>query len=161
MKNRMKFIIRVLKFANYVTNLDQNKIRKRKIPKKLEHYFTESIQNSEISESDSISSMNFKISLYYESIDCIITNINSRFDNKLTDILIGINACHPKSKHFINFEIMIPFATHYNLNLYNLKSNVETAKLLLKECIHIFDVYDKLIDYSNSMPDLMITSKYH
>jgi len=73
----------------------------------------------------------------------------------MTGILLGISAIHPKSKLFMDFDVMTPFATHYNLNLDNLKQNCETAKMFFKDIEHIFSLYEKLNDFSHSMYDLL------
>jgi hypothetical protein len=117
-------------------------LESRKIPKHLQQYFIT------ISNSSSVKASEFyKINLFFTSIDCLLLNISERFDTKMTGILLGISAIHPKSKLFMDFDVMTPFATHYNLNLDNLKQNCETIKILFK-IIDIFSLYEKLNDFS-------------
>jgi hypothetical protein len=131
-------------------NIETNSSRSRKIPKNLEQYFVT------ISNSSSVKTSQFyKINLFFASIDCLLLNISERFDSKMTGILLGISAIHPKSKLFMDFDVMTPFATHYNLNLDDLKQNCETAKILFKDIEDIFNLYEKLNDFSHSMYDLL------
>ena len=87
-----------------------------------------------------------RTTIFYPILDKALKELNERFSQQSMEFLTGIDSFSPKSKQFLNFENLRPFAMQYKSNVADLEiefkqltrlmnrkktSNEFTAKTLL------------------------------
>lgn len=74
----------------------------------------------------------FPRSLFYQVIDCLITELKRRFSKKSCEIMQGVQSLNPKSATFLNEEPLFAFAQTFESDLGDLKYEVHQTKRLLE-----------------------------
>lgn len=104
--------------------------RFRKMPNKFKNYFVQE-ELSFLEEEDYVSEEDYRIHLFIPVIDRIIKELESRFSSS-SAILHGLSAMNPKHKNFLNYEIVKPLATHYDVNTEILQSEMKILPNAIK-----------------------------
>ncbi|KAL6476361.1 hypothetical protein MHYP_G00148600 [Metynnis hypsauchen] len=73
----------------------------------------------------------FSRALFYQVIDCLITELKRCFSKKSCEIMKGVQSLNPKSATFLNEEPLCAFAQTYESDLSDLKHEVHQTKRLL------------------------------
>ena len=87
--------------------------RKHKLPAKLcDALLTTTVgHREELSTEDQ-----YCVSIYYRVLDCMIDELNKRFNNESKLCMKGISACSPKSKNFFDFATIKPMLVNYKIS---------------------------------------------
>ncbi|KAI6658766.1 Zinc finger MYM-type protein 1-like [Oopsacas minuta] len=87
--------------------------RKHKLPGKL----CDALLTTTVVHREELSTENqYCISIYYRVLDCIIDELNKRFNNESKLCMKGISACSPKSKNFFEFATIKPMLVNYKIS---------------------------------------------
>lgn len=66
----------------------------------------------------------FPRSLFYQVIDCLITELKRRFSKKSCEIMQGVQSLNPNSATFLSEEPLFAFAQTFESDLSDLKHKV-------------------------------------
>ena len=86
----------------------------------------------------------YKERLFDKVIKVFVDELDKRFDRTVCDILRAMASLAPQSSHFLDFEALKPFITHYALDAKLLKSEIDVFSAQYRnvepECKSLLDV---------------------
>ena len=95
------------------SNITSTAPRRNKRKKMDDYYKTETTgRREEASDSDS-----FRRSLFYPTLDRMISELESRFSEESEEVLRGVDACNPSSEYFLDLKHLHGFAEFYKIEL--------------------------------------------
>lgn len=111
-----------------IKNLETQKlVRTKKLPANLANYLTETISESrKIQNNDDL-----RLMIFYPVIDRIVNELNRRFKIN-SPTLNGISSLNPKNSTFLNFDNILPFASHYGVDTDSLEVELKLLPKLIK-----------------------------
>ena len=88
---------------------------------------TETVGNNTLPE---LSTENYKVHVYFATIDVIVSEMKERFSNTNISLLKSVGSLNPKSKHFLSPSCLSPIFSHYSdiLPQGNLENEISTLK---------------------------------
>ncbi|KAF0714306.1 zinc finger MYM-type protein 1-like [Aphis craccivora] len=100
----------------------------RKLPVRFASYITElpTSENSTVMCKNDV-----KIIIFNPVIDGMINELQRRFSDN-NPILSGISSLNPQNKSFLDFQILLPFAKHYDVDIESLESELKLIPKLIK-----------------------------
>lgn len=103
-------------------------VKNRKLPARLQG----SILSSETVGNQSPPMEEYRVQLYYATIDIMVGEIEARFDSVNLPLMKAMQTLTPKSAKFLDFDTLVPFLSHYSI------SPVKYAQkcLQLNKCLH-------------------------
>ena len=128
--------------------------RKHKLPARL----CDSLVTTTVGHREEFSTENqYCVILYYCVIDCMIDELNKRFNNESKLCMKGISACSPKSKYFLDLATFKPMLVNYKISGEDVEIELMQAKKVLKneQMEDIHDVIDKLRPLKAAFPELL------
>ena len=93
--------------------------------------------------------------LYYRVLDCMIDELNKRFNNESKLCMKGISACSPNSKYFLDFATVKPMLVNHKILEEDVEIELMQAKKVLKKMGDIHDFIDKLRPLKAAFPELL------
>ena len=100
----------------------------------------------------------YKIDHYFPILDTFLAELGNHFDSKNLNIMSAIQACHTKSKTFLDLNALQALVDIYELDVSNLRSEVDVAKRTLeskKDLETTSDVFLSLIPHKDAFPTLL------
>jgi hypothetical protein len=129
----------IIAFANYVgcdiepLSFDSRRKRARRSQPILDDYVltgeTIGVRHIDIAGS---SSESYNIELYIPTLDHILAEMKERFHDTSTSLIKSFACLQPKSKHFLDTDLLSPLLQHYNIPSEGLEQEVLTFKNILK-----------------------------
>lgn len=100
----------------------------RKLPVRFSSYITElpTSKNRTVMCKNDV-----KIIIFNPVIDRMINELQRRFSDN-NPILSGISSLNPQNKSFLDFQILLPFAKHYDVDIESLESELKLIPKLIK-----------------------------
>lgn len=103
--------------------------RVRKVPRKL----SDSVVTEPVGHHTEVSTaITFRQHCYLPVIDCLISELETRFSDKSTIVMIGIQALTPAHSSFLDFNNIEPFAKLYDGNIEDIIHEVYQLRRLLQ-----------------------------
>ena len=102
----------------------------------------------------------YRTSVYYPSIDTLLGELNSRFSETNLSLLKSLQSLVPTSTSFLQASSLLPFLSHYEIDVDGNTSEVVTAISFLKEASplsSIHHVYSHLYEAKECFPHLLQT----
>ena len=89
--------------------------------------YVETVGNNTLPE---LSSENYKVHVYFATIDVIVSEMKEQFSNTNISLLKSVGSLNPKSKHFLSPSCLSPILSHYSdiLPQGNLENEISTLK---------------------------------
>ena len=78
----------------------------------------------------------FRQHCYLPIIDCVIAELEARFSDSSSTVMIGIQALTPKHPSFLDYEKIAAFAQLYSSNIEDISHEVYQLKRLLQRAEH-------------------------
>ena len=128
--------------------------RKHKLPARL----CDALLTTTVGHREELSTENqYCVILYYCVLDCMIDELNKRFNNESKLRMKGISACSAPSKYFLDFATVKPMLINYKISEEDVEIELMQAKKVLKneEMEDIHDVIDKLRPLKAAFPELL------
>lgn len=99
----------------------------------------------------------YKVALYYPVLDAFLAELERRFSNKNVEIMRAIQACHPKSEHFLERPHLQPLIDSYFYDERTIEMEAILAKRILEEkgLENISDVLLNLVPLKEAFPTLL------
>ena len=141
---------------------DDHGIQISSLPRKRKHKFQATLcdalvtttvgQREEHSTEDQ-----YCVIIYYRVLNCMIDELNKRFNNESKLCMKGISACSPKSKYFLDFATLKPILENYKISEEDLHIVLIQAKKVLRNehMGNIHEVNDKLSPLKEAFPELL------
>ena len=71
--------------------------------------------------------------IFYEVLDCLISEIDHRFSSESCTIFCGISALCPGSQSFLSEKTLQAYANAYSISQYDLQHEIPLVKKLLNK----------------------------
>jgi len=130
-------------------------VRNRKLPAQLQG----SILISETVGNRSPPLEEYRVQLYYATIDIMVGEIEARFDSVNLSLMKAMQALTPKSAKFLDFDTLVPFLSHYSISpVEEVRTEMLTAKQMLTsgdELKNLHHVYEQLALVPQGFPQLL------
>ena len=97
------------------------------------------------------------VTIYYRVLDCMIDELNKRFNNESKLCMKGISACSPKSRDFLDFTTIKPMLVNYKISEADVQIELMQANKVLRN-EHMEDIHDvigKLRPLKAAFPELL------
>ena len=134
--------------------IEERRRRRRPRPAVRDDYVTEST----LGHRDPLNtSQSLKLDVYFPVLDHILSEMERRFSERNLEIMKGLQACSPKSSHFLDFSELDALSKFYGLSGDGLFS---TECVLAKRCLTdknpetVMDVYSHLLPLQSAFPTL-------
>ena len=105
------------------------KRRQANIPTRMENYAVLSKLGKRVNISDSAT---MRTEILLPTVDVFLAELNRRFSHENLRIFRSLGALDPKSNKFMDFDTAQGLASHYNLNLDDLKTEMRLAKRMIE-----------------------------
>ena len=83
----------------------------------------------------------------YPTVDVFLTELTRRYCEENMEIFRSLSALDPTSENFLDFEIILPLARQYNLNLEDVKMETRQAKRMMPWSGVGFETLEELFKY--------------
>ena len=95
--------------------------------------------------------------IFYRVLDCMVDELNKRFNNESKLCMKGTSACSPKFKYLFDFATVKPMLANYKISEEDIQIELIQAKKVLKNehMKDIHDVIDKLRPIKAAFPELL------
>ena len=105
----------------------------------------------------SSSTEDFKVNFYYPVLDAFLSELGRRFDDKNTELMRAIQACHPGSKDFLCPLALKPLISSYNIceEVVTMEAILAKRSLEKKRLETINDVLLSLLPLTEAYPNLV------
>ncbi|KAI6648722.1 Zinc finger MYM-type protein 1-like [Oopsacas minuta] len=145
-----------------LTIADDHDIEISSLPRKREHKLPaklcDALLTTTVGHREELSTEDqYCVSIHYRVLDCMIDELNKRFNNESKLCMKGISACSPKSKNFFDFATIKPMLVNYKI----LEEDVQIELMQVKKVLrnqHTEDVHyiiDKLKSLKAAFPELL------
>ena len=74
----------------------------------------------------------FRRAVLYPTVDVFLTELKRRFCKENMEIFRSLSALDPTTRNFLDFDIILPLARQYYLNLEDVKMETRQAKRMLQ-----------------------------
>ena len=129
---------------NHLACCSNISLRQSKETRNLEEY----VVLTSLGKRDTISgSSDLKRTVLYPTIDVFLTELKRRFCEENMEIFRSLSALDPTSKNFLDFDIILPLARQYNLNLEDVKMETRQAKRMFQKSVVCFETVEEFVKY--------------
>ena len=129
--------------------------RTRRLPER----FSGTVVTSETTENRSIPMDEYRIHVFYATLDVVVAEMNQRFGDLNLSLLSALQALLPSSEKFLDVATLSPFLQHYEIDADEVQVELLTAKRVLQgsanklEFLH--HVYNELLPVHECFPKLI------
>jgi hypothetical protein len=117
---------------NIPESITNSQSRTRNLPQKFQEFLVEQNATESMSSSSSaVDSNSFRIHIFYPVIDCVLSELNRRFNDHNTKIMRCVQAFIPSSINFLDIESISEVAVSYGAELEDLKLEIAQFRKLL------------------------------
>ena len=118
--------------------------RQRKEPSNLEDY----VVLTSLGKRETISGpSDLRRAVLYPTVDVFLTELKRRLCEENMEIFRSLSAIDPTSKNFLDFDIILPLARQYGLNLEDVKMETRQAKRMLQRSGVCFQTLEEFVKY--------------
>ena len=129
---------------NHLTCCTNISERQRKEPSNLEDY----VVLTSLGKRETISGpSDLRRAVLYPTVDVFLTELKRRFCEENMEIFRSLSALDPTSENFLDFDIILPLARQYNLNLEDVKMETRQAKRMLQRSGVGFETLEEFVKY--------------
>ncbi|CAF1600584.1 unnamed protein product [Rotaria magnacalcarata] len=103
----------------------------------------------------------YRDNIYYPLIDAILIEMRDRFSPSNIALLSTLSSVSPQNKSFLNYDLLLPLASHINCDRNYLFNEIQVLKPMLdnKNLSSISELYHDLMPLQQAFPNTMLMIK--
>jgi len=147
----------ILDFAKKY-GIDMNRKSKHRRPNVIPTRFKDAFITSTMGHrQEIINEVDYLNNIYYPLIDAILVEMRDRFSPSNIALLSSVSSISPQSKHFLNYDLLLPLASHINCDQNHLFNEIQVMKPMLesKKLSSITELYHEIMPLQQAFPNII------
>ncbi|CAF1420640.1 unnamed protein product [Rotaria sordida] len=151
----------VLDFANR-HGIDMNRKSKHRRSNTIPTRFKDAFITSTIGHrKEFLTEADYRENIYFPLIDAILVGMRDRFSPSNLAVLSSVSSMSPQSKSFLNYDQLLPLASHINCDQNHLFNELQVLQPMLqnKKLSNVNELYHEMIPLQEAFSNMMLMIK--
>ncbi|CAF3192960.1 unnamed protein product, partial [Rotaria sp. Silwood2] len=151
----------VLDFANR-HGIDMNRKSKQRRSNKIPTRFKDAFITSTMGHrKEFLTEADYRENIYFPLIDAILVEMRDRFSPSNLAVLSSVSSMSPQSKSFLNYDQLLPLASHINCDQNHLFNELQVLQPMLqnKKLSNLNELYHEMIPLQEAFSNMMLMIK--